>query len=218
MYAGATTAYNAVPFDITTDARRGSYSVEVTQARRTSRRGSWQEAAPRLSLNVPFVTGDAASAIEQGDCGGTTSRVTRSRSPRTLGETDGGLHAVLYQDRATRSGPSSARPLATPASGPQDEMPFRPSWNQAKCVNRARTQTATTWGVVRRGPNWSSTATPPVTFDFSSENIVVPADGKVIWTVCTTRPTRAGSAGRLDDLRNRERWRPGLRLRLAQRR
>jgi hypothetical protein len=68
----------------------------------------------------------------------------------------------------------------------QDEMPFRPSWDQAKCLAA---------GTDANGGNdtgkWYDAASNlclngypfPVTFDFSSQNIAVPAGGKVIWTV-----------------------------------
>jgi hypothetical protein len=175
-------AYNAMPFDVVNCLNPG-VAFEAN---------GWNEFGDSVTLSgtgrtlksliVDFqsfacVTGTWDNQGGNNPCGGGT---TSGVSPGTF---TWPITANIYA--ADTSGLPTGSPLAT--TGPVDEqIPFRPNADPTHC-----SATPTKWfnPLAPGGGACQNSIATKLTFDFSGQNVTLPADGKVVWTVAFNTST-----------------------------
>ena len=177
-----TVAYNAMPFDVENCLNPG-VAFEAN---------GWNEFGDSVTLSgtgrtlksliVDFqsfacVTGTWDNQGGNNLCGGGT---TPGVSPGTF---TWPITANIYA--AGTNGLPTGSPLAT--TGPVNEqIPFRPNADSANCSS-----TPEKWfnPLAPGGGACQNSIATKLTFDFSGQNVTLPADGKVVWTVAFNTST-----------------------------
>jgi hypothetical protein len=181
-HGDSSVAYNAMPFDVVNCLNPGvafeangwnefGDSVTLSGTGRTLK-----------SLTVDFqsfacVTGTWDNQGGNNPCGG---GATPGVSPGTF---TWPITANIYA--ADSSGLPTGSPIAT--TGPLDEqIPFRPNADSTNCSS-----TPTKWfnPLAPGGGACQNSIATKLTFDFSGQNVTLPTDGKVVWTVAFNTST-----------------------------